>query len=61
MISRIFNLIAGFVQEGDMSLIGFYNQITEDRQEAIKSTIDAKNNIEAIKKNIERLRKNNVV
>ena len=44
-----------------MSLIGFYNQITEDRQEAIKSTIDAKNNIEAIKKNIERLRKNNVV
>lgn len=48
-----------FVPEGSISLIGLCSQITEDRQEAIKSTIDAKNNIEAIKKNIERLRGNN--
>jgi len=49
-----------FVPEGSISLIGLCSQITEDRQEAIKSIIDTNNNIQAIEKNIERL-KNNVV
>ncbi|HPI63449.1 MAG TPA: hypothetical protein PK803_05720, partial [Alphaproteobacteria bacterium] len=49
-----------FVPEGSINLIGLCSQITEDRQEAIKSIIDTNNNIQAIEKNIERL-KNNVV
>jgi len=49
-----------FVPEGSISLIGLCSQITEDRQEAIRSIIDTNNNIQAIEKNIERL-KNNVV